>query len=50
VFNEDYKAIKQVKFNMVYETDFKGPVLKTYKIAYKNRTESQIIKLLFKIV
>jgi hypothetical protein len=35
---------------MVYETDFKDPISKTYKITYKNRTESQIIELLFKIV
>ena len=50
MFNEDYKAIKQLKFNMVYETDFKDPISKTYKITYKNRTESQIIELLFKTV
>lgn len=50
MFNEDYKAIKQLEFNMVYETDFKDPISKTYKIAYKNRTESQIIELLFKTV
>jgi hypothetical protein len=47
VFDKDYKAIKQLKFNMIYETDFEDRISKTFNIPYKNKTESHIIELSF---
>ena len=47
VFDKDYKAIKQLKFNMVYDTDFEDDISKIYNIPYKKKTESHITELSF---
>jgi len=47
VFDKDYKAIKQLKFNMIYDTDFEDDISKIYNIPYKKKTESHIIELSF---
>ena len=47
VFDKDYKAIKQLKFNMIYDTDFEDDISKIYNIPYKKKTESHIMELSF---
>ena len=47
VFDKDYKAIKQLKFNMIYDTDFEDDISKIYNIPYKKKTESHITELSF---
>ena len=47
VFDKDYKAIKQLKFNMEYETGFEVDVSKKNDIPYKKKTESHIMELSF---
>jgi len=47
VFDEDYKAIKQLRFNMIYHTDFEDDVSKIYNIPYQKKTESHVIELSF---
>ena len=48
VFDKDYKAIKQLKFNMIYDTDFEDDISKIYNIPYKKKTESHSLELSFK--
>jgi hypothetical protein len=47
VFDKDYKAIKQLKFNMIYVTDFEDDISKIYNIPYKKKIESHITELSF---
>ncbi|MHA7943914.1 peptidase associated/transthyretin-like domain-containing protein [Formosa sp. 3Alg 14/1] len=47
VFDKDYKAIKQLKFNMIYDTDFEDDFSKIYNIPFKKKTESHIMELSF---
>lgn len=48
VFDKDYKAIKQLKFNMIYDTDFEDDISKIYNIPYKKKTENHITELSFR--
>ena len=47
VFDKDYEAIKQLKFNMIYNTDFEDDISKIYNIPYQKKTESHVIELSF---
>lgn len=48
VFDNDYKHIKHLKFNMEYEGDFKNGVSEKSKIPYQKKTTKHIIELSFK--
>lgn len=50
VFDKDYKAIKQLKFNMLYDTDFEDDISKIYNIPYKKKTENHIMELSFNTI
>ena len=47
VFDKNYEAIKHLKFNMIYDTDFEDDVSKIYNIPYKKKTENHITELAF---
>lgn len=48
VFDKDYKYIKYLKFNMVYNSDFKDALSKIHKIPYKKKTTNHVLELSFK--
>lgn len=48
VFNEDYSHIKQVKFNMVYATDFESGYSERTKMSYQKKTTKHVLELAFK--
>lgn len=50
VFDKDYKAIKQLKFNMAYVTDFEDDISKIYNIPYKKKTESVTLELSYNML
>ncbi|CDF79313.1 Cna protein B-type domain protein [Formosa agariphila KMM 3901] len=47
VFDKDYKAIKQLKFNMVYNTDFEDDISRINNIPYKKKTDYHSMELSF---
>lgn len=48
VFDKDYKHIKYLKFNMIYNSDFENDISDRNKIPYQRKTTKHIIELAFK--
>lgn len=48
VFDKDYKHIKYLKFNMIYDSDFKSKISEKNKIPYQTKTTKHTLELSFK--